>query len=279
MIASEEIRKCVAFVGLRLADGSHKLAGSGFFLGSGQHGNNTTSVWFVTARHVIDGIRSKLLTEVWLRLNLKDGTAVWVESKLDDWFSHPTDKSIDVAMVACGIPDEFDHLVIPFSLCGTEENMRKHEVGLGDEVFITGLFRHYYGSRRNIPIVRVGNISCLIEEKIQTRDYGEIDAYLIEARSIGGLSGSPVFVNLGVVRMVGGKVMHAQNAPIFFLIGLIHGHFDAQASSVDANADNGDQGLTPERVNTGIAIVVPFQRIQEVCKLMDARRAEQPTTP
>ena len=85
-------------------------------------------------------------------------------------------------------------VVIPFSLCATDETMQKHEVGAGRRVvFITGLFRHYHGNQRNISIVgEFGNIACLIEEKIQTKDFGEIDAYLVEARSIGGLSGSPV---------------------------------------------------------------------------------------
>ena len=57
---------------------------------------------------------------------------------------------------------------------------------------------------------------------------------------------------------------------IFFLFGLIHGHYDVSASLVDSANTKKDHGLTPERVNTGIAIVVPFQRIEEVFKLSEA---------
>jgi len=272
MIVPDQVRKCVAFVGVQMADTSFRLLGSGFFLGREQEGGRATGVRFVTARHVIDAIRGKGLTEVYLRMNRIQGDAVWLRSNIADWFNHPTDRSIDVAMLSCGIPAECDHAVLPFSLCATEEVIRQHEVGLGDEVFITGLFRHYHGTRRNIPIVRVGNVACLIEEKIQTKDFGEIDAYLIEARSIGGLSGSPVFLNLGVVRRVQGQVKFSQGGAIFFLFGLVHGHYDVRASAIDNSDADGVDALTPERVNTGIAIVVPFQRIEEVFRLSEGKQ-------
>jgi hypothetical protein len=90
-------------------------------------------------------------------------------------------------MLPCSLPAEYDHVVVPVSRCATQEILRQLEVGPDDEVFITGLFAYHHGNQRNIPIVRVGNIACLNEEKIHTTDFAEIDAYLIEARSIGGL--------------------------------------------------------------------------------------------
>jgi hypothetical protein len=126
---------------------------------------------------------------------------------------------------------------------------------------VTGLFRHHHGKRRSIPIVRVGNLAALDEEQVQT-SIGLREAYLIEARSLGGLSGSPVLLNLGTARRIEGKqVVAAGGGPIIFLLGLIHGHFDVPASRIDA--DEGDSELTPERINTGIAIVVPASKIKE----------------
>jgi hypothetical protein len=58
--------------------------------------------------------------------------------------------------------------------------------------------------------------------------------------------------------------------PTYFLFGLIHGHYDVSASAVDGTGATGDDVLTAERVNTGIAIVVPFDRIEEVYKLSEA---------
>ena len=44
---------------------------------------------FITARHVIDGIRGKLVTEVYLRMNRVDGDAAWLKSNIADWFDPP----------------------------------------------------------------------------------------------------------------------------------------------------------------------------------------------
>ena len=169
-------------------------------------------------------------------------------------------------MIRTGIPPEWDHLIIPLSMCVTPQTLVSNEVGLGDEVFVVGLFRHHHGTLKNIPIVRVGNLAALTEEKVSTKDFGLVDAYLIEARSIGGLSGSPVFMNLGVVRYVGGAVKHAHGGPIFFLLGLIHGHYDVPSSAVDGVSEDATETeqLSSERVNTGIAIVVPMEKIVEV---------------
>jgi hypothetical protein len=117
------------------------------------------------------------------------------------------------------VPDGWDHLVLPIEMSATPDQVRANEVSLGDEVFIVGLFRHHHGTRKNIPIVRVGNLAALTEEKVATK-LGLLDAYLIEARSIGGLSGSPVFLNLGVVRYLDKAVKHSTSGPISLLLGL-----------------------------------------------------------
>ena len=104
----------------------------------------------------------------------------------------------------------------------------------------------------------------MAEEKVAAKDFGLIDAYLVEARSIGGLSGSPVFLNLGIVRYIDKQVKHAQVGPIFYLLGLVHGHYDVPTANIDNNEEDAVESLSVERVNTGIAIVVPMHKIQEV---------------
>jgi hypothetical protein len=73
------------------------------------------------------------------------------------------------------------------------ETIAHHDLGVGDEVFITGLFTKVTETTKNIPIVRTGTVAMMPGEEIP---FGNnlIEAYLIESRSIGGLSGSPVFV-------------------------------------------------------------------------------------
>jgi hypothetical protein len=85
----------------------------------------------------------------------------------------------------------------------------------------------------------------------------EIEAHLIEARSIGGLSGSPVFVNLGFFRPTSdgiGKV---------YWLGLMHGHWDIDPSPDEFEEDDSSVPLK-ERVNMGIAIVIPSYKILEI---------------
>jgi len=99
------------------------------------------------------------------------------------------------------------------------------------------------------------------EEKIDTKEFGSIEAYLIESRSIGGLSGSPVFVHLGQVRLIDGQLKHAtNNVGIFYLLGLIHGHFDKNDQLDDFTIE--DENVY--KINTGIAIVVPATKILEI---------------
>jgi hypothetical protein len=112
----------------------------------------------------------------------------------------------------------------------------------------------------------------MAEEKISTRPFGDIDAYLVEARSIGGLSGSPVFLNLGIARMIKNQLKFASGKPIFYLLGLIHGHYDIQTSVVDgASMEDTEDHLSPDRVNTAIAMVVPFHNIDAVIATFEAR--------
>lgn len=85
-------------------------------------------------------------------------------------------------------------------------------------------------------------------------------AILIEVRSIGGLSGSPVFVHMGGFRVHDGRPSFDNSDRPFLLCGLIHGHWDALNAEVDADI----LGTGNEKINTGIAIVVPADEISRV---------------
>ncbi|MDX2073269.1 MAG: hypothetical protein SFX19_02760 [Alphaproteobacteria bacterium] len=269
MIIPPQVTQCVVFIGCQKVDGTFVYLGTAFYYGIQPQADEAYPLYLVTARHVLDKVRSELLLDqVFIRVNLKDGTSTHYPANISDWYIHPTDDSVDVAIIRTGIPDEFDHIAVADQVCATDEILTKHEVALGDEVFITGLFRHHHGVKKNIPIARVGNLASMLIPQIMTEHCGEIEAYLIEARSIGGLSGSPVFLNLGITRSIQGQVKNATSGkPIFYLLGLVHGHFDVRTTEID-DAIN-DDGLSVDKVNTGIAIVVPFQKIKEVVVLYE----------
>lgn len=255
----DEVRRAVAFIGYQnKANGQFVPIGTSFFLGRDPIDDSKTSprIYTVTARHVVEGLRSKGATQLVMRLNNKaDGSSFSNFSiDLDNWFVHPTDGSIDVAIFERGISEEEDHLAIAFSMCATSDEIANHEVVVGDEVFISGLFTQHFGNEKNIPIVRVGNLSAMDEEKVSTISFGSIDAYLIECRSTGGLSGSPVFLNLGITRIIKGEFKQS-SAPIVRLLGLMHGHYDIK--------DRGSEGQ-PSALNAGIGVVVPIEKVLEV---------------
>lgn len=257
MIVNDDIRKCVVFIGIKEADEKYKTVGTAFYIGRDICNTTVGCPYLVTARHVIDGIKNLGLDEVYLRINLKSGGADWAVVPINAWRNHPKDDNVDVAIMYLNIPPEFDHLMIPLSMFLTSKLIADHKIGIGDEVFITGLFRHHHGKVKNIPIVRIGNLAAMDEEKIITKDFGAIAAYLIEVRSIGGLSGSPVFLNLGYARQINGLTQFAKGTMIFFL-GLIHGHFDQSTQISDIHVE------ASEKINTGIAIVIPYYKILEV---------------
>jgi hypothetical protein len=169
---------------------------------------------------------------------------------------------IDVAVLPwTSNQEKYDCLWLPSTMAITQEKITELNVGCGDEVFITGLFTEHYGKKRNLPIIRLGNIASMPEETINTEGYGDIEAYLIEAHSIGGLSGSPVFVHLGMIRVIDGTFKTAKS-PIFYWLGLIHGHFDYKGKLLGDGTTQDD--LYNLSINMGVAIVVPVARILDV---------------
>ena len=280
----DEIRKSVFFVCYKTASGT-SLAGTAFLMGVPLEKSNLISSYIVTAKHIIDAIRDKSIDQkVYLRMNLKNAGAELVETPIENWLSHPQESDVDVAVLNWAPPQEiFDYRIITLEMAATQEIIGKENIGVGDDVFLTGLFSNHYGSERNIPIIRVGDIASMPEEKVHTK-WGDIDAYLIEARSIGGLSGSPVFVYMGALRTIRDAMEIGRKGHIFYLLGLMHGHFDLPKLEID-NLEQ--DSLTNLQINMGIAIVVPIWKIIEVInqeifvnmRNLALRQAQQKTLP
>jgi hypothetical protein len=119
---------------------------------------------------------------------------------------------------------------------------------------------HRAGKQRNIPIVRTGVIAAMpSQDEPFTRKGKQYHAYLAEMRSIGGLSGSPVFVYIDKTRLAKAKFPEGPDVVILCL-GLIRGHWDLERDlSSDISmpaADDVRLGLSKgENLNTGIAVV------------------------
>jgi hypothetical protein len=154
---------------------------------------------------------------------------------------------------------DYDISPIPIEIFVTDQRMAENDLGLGDEVFTVGLFTRYFGRSTLIPIVRTGNIAMMPKEKVPLAHFGLADVYLVEGRSIGGLSGSPVFcretMQMPGMDQNGRKRAIAGVGRIHFL-GLMHGHWDLPREFADAEQ--------AEAVNMGISIVIPATKILEI---------------
>jgi hypothetical protein len=253
----------VAYLGCELPNGDLKIGGTVFFVArpfGAMEGKNFT--YAVTAKHCLDGIRKLGADFVVIRLNTREGGFVVLRMPISGWVSHPTDKSVDVSIFRLNLPNTADHKVFPIEGFMSDQFMSDMQIGVGDEVFISGLFAPHIGATKNIPIVRIGNIAAMPEELVDTADFGKMKAFLLECRSIGGLSGSPVFASPGPVRVLGERVWLNQTNFLrqFRILGLMHGHFAFPPLSKII----GDDPLTRERLNMGIAIVPTYDKILEV---------------
>ena len=265
-VIPEEIKQCVVFIYYKNEQFS-TLCGTGFFVSVPLDVKGFQMVYLVTAKHVIKGIEQKTQNcaadgKVYMKVNLKDKGVSHVSSELSEWKYHPIDESVDVAILNWSPPQEtFDYKTIPKSMATTEKTIKDEEIGAGDEVFLTGLFSNHTGTKKNLPIIRTGNIALMPEEKVHTNSFGAIDAYLIEARSIGGLSGSPVFVYLGNTRVKNGNFNIGGPGPLFSWMGVMHGHWDIDENGIDSNEDS-IRGVG-KNVNMGIGIVIPATKVIE----------------
>lgn len=269
MVVPKDVRESVAFVTMRTNAG-YVLLGTAFFVSlESERFPPKAYSFLVTAKHVIVQAQQKGIDgKVHIRVNTRDGKSTMVAADVADWFYHPEDSSVDVAaLIWPSAPEGYiGYRQVSLDLFATERLIEEESIGVGDEVFITGLFVNHAGRGRNLPIVRIGNIALMPEEKITTKFYGDIDAYLVESRSIGGLSGSPVFVHISkmIPRYVeGGGVSEPRN--VFYLLGLMHGHWDLPIPEPGSDAIITDS-LRREAINMGIAIVVPAIKIIEVIK-------------
>jgi hypothetical protein len=248
----DRLLTCVGFISL--ASSEPQYIGTAFIVGvAGRWGNAYTHA--VTARHVAECVDGK---PYMIGVNFKDGEMGWFGSSLKWWYHPKEPDTVDVAVTVFTPTPRMDVEFISEAVFATDDRIGKYGIGVGDEINVVGLFTRFFGSRKHIPIVRTGNIAMMPSDKLPVNG-GETEVYLVEGRSIGGLSGSPVFVRHTVTmpaiaadtkepqRISGVSQLH--------LLGLMRGHWDLKL---------GVAPVQSEAVNMGIAIVIPAQKILEV---------------
>lgn len=172
------------------ANSGEKLGGSGFVVGVPSIAYpNKLYIYAVTNAHIVEGGFTTL------RFNNTSGQFVVIPTKATDWEYHH-DEGVDLA--ACSIAIPTNVYIFPINIEKwflTQDAINEFKVGIGDETFTIGRFVNHEGEQKNLPSVRFGNISMMPYEPVDYKGKTH-EAFLIEARSIPGYSGSPVFTHI-----------------------------------------------------------------------------------
>jgi hypothetical protein len=260
MRVPDRVLQCVGFIAHDTPN--PKYGATGFVVAFQDAALTFTYYYFVTAKHVAEKIEPGSFV---IALSGKNRRFVPVIRSAESlqWWYHPTDPDhVDVAVTLFNPPsDLLEVSTIMNSTFASDDVIKYYNLGVGDEVNVVGLFTRFSGTTTHSPILRSGNIAMMPSEPIPTKDFGPMQAYLIEGRSIGGLSGSPVFARNTVYNISPdkrGEKITMYGAGNFHLLGLVHGHWELP---LDYDFKATEQA---EAVNMGISIVVPAKKILEV---------------
>jgi hypothetical protein len=272
----DDILHCPVFLGFNEVYGdlgTLKYAGTGFLVVMTTDNLKLSFNYLVTAHHIADFIRKQPQPIAWLghpsgkfwHIALDEAQAPW---------HYPEDQSVDLA--ACRlVPPESGYIGLVPEDFVLDKHFGQEGIGIGDEVFSVSLFG-FSGKRFTAsPLVRVGNLAMITTERISFKKYGAAEVYLIEARSIGGMSGAPVFVSETKELKVPGVdpngkqiTMQLKAQGSFGLLGVVHGHWEIDKSDLNLALP---AAVEREGVNVGIAIVTPAKKVldllnsQELC--------------
>lgn len=155
-------------------------------------------------------------------------------------------------------------------------------IDVAEDTMMIGLFAGHHGGDTNIPSVRFGNISMLPSEKAPVKQPNHVlrPSYLVDTRSRGGYSGSPVFV----YRTPDGDIRRARRSlplrqienVLFGLLGVHCAQFSEtvrvrKATKGEAIGEVAGEAVGDPiregdalRIEGGMTIVVPAWRISDL---------------
>jgi hypothetical protein len=272
---NDDARQAVVFFGVPGPDGI-EYGGTGFMLCD--HEEGILIPFLVTARHVAEALIDHHDTGFFIRVNTKDGKSHEIPVESADWAFHP-DPTVDLAAINFSLSGKiYETIYYPLKdpSYGPDDRIAKYgspnAVICGDPISIVGLFRLHHGKQRNVPVVHNGHIAALPDpneripiKELKTNKIVEAEVYLVEAQTLDGLSGSPVFTNESIVLNLGNKIHgeHPHTYGALVLLGLYIGSWTGVPGEILAKDRNFHGGI---RVPIGMGSVVPAQKIVELIR-------------
>jgi hypothetical protein len=269
MRVEEKVLKSVVFIGNETVRGF--VPNGTAVIGLVDFGNDMGNTVLITAAHVLDQIPGDTFS---IRVNRRDGGADVRRLSKKPAITFK-DRAIDLAVV----PDSLDpniYDIAPFRVDSARWKDTVEQIGdpsPGEEVCVVGLYTTHYGHARNAPIVRIGHIAALPEEKVMT-DVGYVHAYLIECHSIGGLSGSPVYLAIPQLRISNGRVQYGSERH-YLPLGILIGHHMIRSKEDQISVPQFQQSpehrehpesneMPLDERRTGFAVVLPINHVFEI---------------
>jgi hypothetical protein len=147
--------------------------------------------------------------------------------------------------------------------------LKEYQIGPGDEVFTVGRFINHEGRQQNLPTARFGNIAQLPWEPVMQDTGHKQESFLVEARSIGGYSGAPVFVQIPAASArpeMPNRIEQILQHHGPWLLGVDWGHINDWQPVVSPSGApiNRDPAAMRVRMNTGIMAVVPAWKLADL---------------
>jgi hypothetical protein len=242
--------------------------------------------YIVSNKHVID-------ETPWVRLNTCDGSTRMLEFISEDWVSDGKEDLAVIDVTEC-LNLETDHYsCIEHREFLSSSRVIGNHVGIGDQVFMLGLYSDHDGSTRNLPVARFGNIAAMPHPLVPVitgpGDPYKRPAFLNDMRSRQGFSGSPVWVWRGQevdlsdydaggrkFNRLGGSIYN-RTPPFLCFAGIHRGQFPEKTHVLISKDERLIRNGTEFTIASAMTIVIPAWEIShlldhpQLCAERDAR--------
>jgi len=236
----------------------------------------------VTCRHVIEWIHEKNFKSPAIQLNRADRDGIYEHQfKYTDW---TMSADSDLAVWCVDLPEGADYWPYPMY----DSYNRPPRVVAGYDIFSVGLFSRLPGEHSVDALVRSGKVArSLTKVRLVVNEIKETevdaDAHIVESRSWGGESGSPVFLYKDNWRISRSAMSTAYPGTLIMgdspdeivpdvqpaLLGIMHGHYKLSSG---VSAHDGRK-IGNVEVNSGVGVVIPVEHLARL--LMTDKLSEE----
>jgi hypothetical protein len=261
----DDARKCVVYLGYAPVGAESEIEpiGTGFLTAFG----SSPTLYLVTARHVAEAFGQDPFA---VRLNTKDGKGKNHPLDFVPWNYHPTDDNVDIAVAKFTPPEWAEFTFLKPNNYLSDFKLKSKDTGPGDLAYVVGVFSLLHGTHRNMPAVHTGHIALMPGDEpipiIDWRDPNEerviqVNGYLVEATTMPGTSGAPVFIRRSVELSPSahGKLQTWAHGTVW-LLGIWQGSWRGHPNRLIKLPSRSEKITTP----LGIGVVVPTTKLIEV---------------